>query len=115
MAHPYSSRVLFLVPFCVAAALAVAAQRPTTIPGAEQGRQMIKSAEKSVDQTRIQPAAPSQPDWEKARTDADRLLEIAQQIHKQVHAGPGQLPAALSGELNEAQKLAKRLRQELRL
>ena len=106
-------RLMFLSLSILAVAMALLAQRPSTIPGAEQGRQTMKRAGQSVDQDRLAPAQPT-PDWEKARADAARLLALAQKIHEEVEAARGRLPATLPGELKETEKLAKRIRTDLR-
>ena len=115
MTFVYNSRWLLLGLFSLAAALTIQAQRPSTIPGPEQGRQTMKSMEKIVDQERVQSTAPRRADWEKVQADASRLLTLAQRIHDQVQGGHEKLPAPVAGELNEIQKLTKRLRDELLL
>lgn len=74
----------------------------------------MRRFEKGLNEDRPQPHT-SQPDWEKARDDAAQLLALAQQIHGQLQAGPHQIPARLTGELNEVGKLLRRLRRELHL
>ena len=114
MARASNERLLFFVVISLAA-LALQAQRPATAPSRERARQVNKSFEKAMEQDRMQPAAPQTPDWQKAQADADRLLFLAQLIHQQVHAGPGQIPAGLVGELKEIQKLSKGIHYKLRL
>jgi hypothetical protein len=107
-----------LIPLLLATALWVAAvpktqERPDTIPpGRTQASESARRFEKSLHQDRPRPAVP-QADWEKARADAARLLTLAQEINGQLQAGPQQIPAPLTGELKEAEKLVKRLRREL--
>ena len=115
MARLYNNRLLLFGLFSLAAALALQAQRPTTTPSRERAREVNKGFEKAMEQDRVQPPVPQAPDWEKARADASRLLSLAQLIHQQVQASPDQLPAGLAGELKEVQKLARRLREELRM
>src|SRR5712691_11552557 len=114
MARASNERLLFFVVISLAA-LALQAQRPATTPSRERARQVNKSFEKAMEQDRMQPPAPQTPDWQKAQADADRLLFLAQLIHQQVHAGPGQIPAGLAGELKEIQKLSKGIHYKLRL
>lgn len=52
-------------------------------------------------------------DWAKGLSHAERLLTLSQQVHAQIQAGPGQVPANLNAELKEIQKLTKQLRREL--
>ncbi len=88
-------------------------ERPDPIPpGRIQADQSVRRAEKSLNQDRAKPAVP-QPDWEKACLDAARLLSLAQEIHRQLQAGPQQIPAPLTGELKESERIIKRLRREL--
>src|SRR5712692_8536875 len=51
-------RLMFLSLLILAVAMALLAQRPSTIPGAEQGRQTMKRAGQSVDQDRLAPRSP---------------------------------------------------------
>jgi uncharacterized membrane protein YccC len=113
MARAYNERLLFFVVISLAA-LVLQAQRPTTSEGRKRAGQAMKAAEETLDQVRPEPAT-GQPDWEKARTDADRLLTLAQHIHAELHAGPGRIPATLAGELKQTQRLAKRIREQLQL
>jgi hypothetical protein len=115
MARLYNNRLLLFALLCVAVALALQAQNPVTVPSQEEARQAVKRHEKSLEQDRVQPPAPGKPDWVRARADADRLLTLVQQVHDHVHASPDQIPATLPGELRETQKLAKRIREELRM
>ncbi len=77
-----------------------------------------RSARKQIDaitgQDRLQ-LPTMRPDWEKARAEANQLLTLTQQIHNEVQAGSGKVPASLAKELQDVQRLAKQLRKHLLL
>ena len=88
-------------------------ERPDTIPpGRVLADEAMRRFDKDLHQDRPQ-AAVRQPDWERARIDAARLLTLAQEVNGQLQAGPQQIPAHLGAELKEVEKLVKRLRQEM--
>jgi hypothetical protein len=99
---------------CLAAAWP--AQRGTTqvSPRVPREREARRHTDSILQETPAQ-VRPPRPEWDKARVDADRLLTLVQQIHKQVHAGPNQLPAALADELKQVEKLSKSIRRKLAL
>jgi hypothetical protein len=97
---------------CLAAAPKTQERSDPIPPGRVLADEAMRRFDKDLHQDRPQPAAP-QPDWEKARADAARLLTLAQEINAHLQAGPQQISARLAGELKEADKLIKRLRREM--
>jgi len=85
-----------------------------TSEGLRKAREMQQQMDKAMKESQAKPAAP-RPDWQKARADADRLLDLSQRIRSQVQAGPDQVPSDLATELKEVRKLADRIRRELLL
>lgn len=59
------------------------------------------------------PKLKRQVEWAKGLSHAEKLLALSQQVHTQLEAGPGQVPANLNAELKEIQKLTKQLQREL--
>ncbi len=108
------NRVLLLMMLSLASGLAIYAQhedRPLP-PSLIEARRARQRAEQDLAEDNARPT-PRRPDWKKARSDADRLLALAQQVHEQVQTNSEQLPATLPGKLAQIEGLAKRIKKEL--